>query len=213
MCHYHAFMQGRVLHRDLSENNLMFDHTDGDIIKGILNDWDMASYVDENDEIQLSTATHRTGTVPFMARDLLVAGDPPPHLYRHDLESFFYILVWAALHYDFTKKKRSRVKEVVQAWNNNKFDIARSLKRLFILDITQRDEVLLSARSGCMSLIPWIHSLWGIFNQGTVALNTGGDKKTLGGCVTFETFMKALGREPRFKEIPQVPSNKHATSP
>ena len=26
--------------------------------------------------------------------------NPPPHLYRHDLESFFFMLVWAAIHYD-----------------------------------------------------------------------------------------------------------------
>ncbi|KAG5638556.1 hypothetical protein H0H81_011902 [Sphagnurus paluster] len=206
-CHYHAFMEGRVLHRDLSENNLMFDRTEDDIVKGILNDWDMASYVDDNDEIQLSTATHRTGTVPFMARDLLVTENPPPHLYRHDLESFFYILVWAALHYDFTKKKRSRVKEVVEAWNDNMFRNAQNAKGVFFLDKGSRDFVLERVKSGSISLLPWIHSLWTIFNQGIAAVNSGGDKKTMGGLVTFETFMKALGREPRFKVTPEAPSN------
>ncbi|KAF5383649.1 hypothetical protein D9615_003848 [Tricholomella constricta] len=102
-CHYHAYTDAKVLHRDLSENNLMFKRTDDTSdgkVKGILNDWDMASDVEANDEILPSTATHRIGTIPFMAIDLLVVNKrPPPHLYRHDLESFFYILVWAASGY------------------------------------------------------------------------------------------------------------------
>ena len=36
--HYHAYTTGKVLHRDLSENNLMFSR-DGSSIKGILNDY------------------------------------------------------------------------------------------------------------------------------------------------------------------------------
>lgn len=36
----------------------------------------------------------RTGTGPFIAEDLLVFKNPPQHLYRHDLESFFWVLVW-----------------------------------------------------------------------------------------------------------------------
>ncbi|KAF8156125.1 hypothetical protein B0H34DRAFT_618675, partial [Crassisporium funariophilum] len=89
--HYHAYVDAKVLH---SENNLMFKRGDAGTVKGILNDWDMASYVEANNEIPLSTATHRTGTIPFMACDLLADDDPPPHLFRHDLESFYYILVW-----------------------------------------------------------------------------------------------------------------------
>ncbi|KAH8091059.1 hypothetical protein BXZ70DRAFT_954158 [Cristinia sonorae] len=36
----------------------------------------------------------RTGTGPFMALDLLLYSCTPRHLYRHDLESFFWVLVW-----------------------------------------------------------------------------------------------------------------------
>ncbi|KAG6825926.1 hypothetical protein H0H93_016962, partial [Arthromyces matolae] len=91
-CHYYAYKDGKVLHRDLSENNLMFKYTVKGKVRGVLNDWDMASYLEENGEIEYSDATRRTGTIPFMACDLLVDHEPPPHLYRHDLESFFYIL-------------------------------------------------------------------------------------------------------------------------
>lgn len=47
---------------------------------------------------------HRAWTLPFMATDLSVT-PTPAHRYRHDLESFFYILIWAAVHYDLKKKE------------------------------------------------------------------------------------------------------------
>ncbi|KAH8091038.1 hypothetical protein BXZ70DRAFT_1079887 [Cristinia sonorae] len=37
---------------------------------------------------------YRTGTGPFIALDILLYKKAPVHLYRHDLESFFWVLVW-----------------------------------------------------------------------------------------------------------------------
>ncbi|THH16567.1 hypothetical protein EUX98_g9284 [Antrodiella citrinella] len=37
---------------------------------------------------------YRTGTGPFMSLDLLLYFHVPLHSYRHDLESFFFVLVW-----------------------------------------------------------------------------------------------------------------------
>jgi len=96
-----------VLHHDLSENNLI-KLGEGDVVKDILNDCHMVSHVEANNEIQLSTATHRTGTIPFMAQDLLVDSDPPPHLYRHDLESFFTSLF--GRHFTMTSQKRNDIR-------------------------------------------------------------------------------------------------------
>jgi hypothetical protein len=199
--HYHAYADAQVLHRDLSENNLMFKQGEGSAITGILNDWDMASYVEDNDEIKLSTATHRTGTIPFMARDLLV-DTPPPHLYRHDLESFFYILVWAALHYDFASKERLPTLPLMQRWDDNALDIALDSKYRFITDDLKRDQVFLYVRPECQALLPWMTSLWTLFQDGQWALQRNRNKpgwnhRTLGGHLTFETYMQALGRTPR----------------
>ncbi|CCM01670.1 uncharacterized protein FIBRA_03733 [Fibroporia radiculosa] len=40
---------------------------------------------------------YRTGTGPFMALDLLIPGRVPYHRYRHDLESFFFVLVYVCI--------------------------------------------------------------------------------------------------------------------
>ena len=55
--HYQAYTVGKVLHRDLSENNLMFKRKDGEV-KGIVNDWDMASILNDAGEVLTSAAKH-----------------------------------------------------------------------------------------------------------------------------------------------------------
>ncbi|KAF8074630.1 hypothetical protein FPV67DRAFT_1474267 [Lyophyllum atratum] len=201
-CHYHAYEEGRVLHRDLSENNLMFKVDKDSTVKGILNDWDMASYVEDNDEIKLSTATHRTGTIPFMARDLLTDAGiaPPAHLYRHDLESFYYILLWAAIHYDFARKKKLDRIEELNTWDALDFRSMRGNKNSFITTRSERDLVFDFIRPDCDGLRPWLESIGKLFHQAHLAKEAdlpGWDTKTLGGHITFNNFMGALGRTPR----------------
>ncbi|KAF5383837.1 hypothetical protein D9615_003854 [Tricholomella constricta] len=209
--HYHAFANSKVLHRVLSANNLRFrctDNTSGKA-KGILTDWDMASDVKANDDILPSTATHRTGTIPFMAIDLLIVNKrPPPHLFRHDLESFFYILVWAAFYYDFDKKERRETKPLPQLeeeWNNADLKGCANSKKGFLTDPDARNELFALVPLEGQSLLPWMNSVWLLFwkarySRGTHVLMTpeaGWDDKTSGGVLTFENFMEALGRKPR----------------
>ena len=98
---------------------------------------DMATYLDATDEVPTSTARHRAGTIPFMARDLLV-DEPPVHLYRHDLESpnrsdislkpFFHILVWASVHFDIRNKTSLSTHTALKRWDDDSLDDARSAK-------------------------------------------------------------------------------------
>lgn len=197
--HYHAYTTGKVLHRDLSENNLMFDQ-EGDKVRGILNDWDMASLLDDAGEAPISTARHRTGTIPFMATDLLHP-NPPTHLYRHDLESFFYILVWAAMNYDLPHKKRCIIQKDIADWDSDLSHSAKS-KHFFI---TGDDTMLAQARPEFEDLTKdWIQPLLELFYLGRtarklpkLALTQPYDDTTYGGHVTFHKFMDALGRTPR----------------
>ncbi|KAG2352318.1 hypothetical protein BDR07DRAFT_1204184, partial [Suillus spraguei] len=60
---------------------------------GVLNDYDLSSLIDD----QGPRGNERTGTVPFMALDLLSAKaqrGEVKHLCRHDLESFMWVFIW-----------------------------------------------------------------------------------------------------------------------
>ncbi|KAG0706458.1 hypothetical protein DFH29DRAFT_1022318 [Suillus ampliporus] len=97
LCHL-ALWKGGVLHRDVSPGNMMYYRTKEGVLMGVLNDYDLSS---------LATAfgpqgNERTGTVPFMALDLLTPEGQQgnvKHLYRHDLESFVWVLAWVSLRY------------------------------------------------------------------------------------------------------------------
>ncbi len=76
------------MHRDISENNIILtDPATADGFKGVLIDLDLA----KEEGTGPSGTRHRTGTMEFMAIEVLLEIS---HTYRHDLESFFYVLVW-----------------------------------------------------------------------------------------------------------------------
>ena len=64
---------------------------------GVLNDYDLSSLK------HAPTGRERTGTVPFMAMELLTTKaltGKVEHLYRHDAESFIWVLTFASLRYE-----------------------------------------------------------------------------------------------------------------
>ena len=82
------FTNGDILHRDISENNVIItDPSEANGFTGMLIDLDLAKVVGS----ERSGARHQTGTVEFMAIQVL---QKAAHTYRHDLESFFYVLLW-----------------------------------------------------------------------------------------------------------------------
>ncbi|KAJ3860477.1 protein kinase [Lentinula novae-zelandiae] len=92
--HQWLYECGGILHRDLSSGNIMFRRKDGKIY-GVLNDFDLSSRVEDVDNGDI-----RTGTRPFMSLDLLNSYWEGGHLYRHDLESLFYIILCLACRYE-----------------------------------------------------------------------------------------------------------------
>ncbi|KAK7029725.1 hypothetical protein R3P38DRAFT_2930577, partial [Favolaschia claudopus] len=87
-CYRWLYEKAHIMHQDSSVANLMFHGVDGKMY-GVLNDFDHALDFGKK---SVSASKQRTGTKPFMAIDLLVL--EPEHLYRHDLESFLYVLVF-----------------------------------------------------------------------------------------------------------------------
>ncbi|KJZ68666.1 hypothetical protein HIM_11938 [Hirsutella minnesotensis 3608] len=95
--HPSLYMNGNILHRDISSNNIIITEPEmADGFNGMLIDLDLAKVRDSGP----SGARHQTGTMQFMAVEVLRKAD---HTYRHDLESFFYVLLWMC---------------VCQSWNN-----------------------------------------------------------------------------------------------
>ncbi|KAG2340740.1 hypothetical protein BDR05DRAFT_966616 [Suillus weaverae] len=96
LCHLTLWKEG-VYHRDVSPGNLMWYWKDGKRM-GVLNDYDLSSLAN----VQGPQGNERTGTVPFMARELLTEDGQRgkvKHLYRHDLESFMWVFAWISLRY------------------------------------------------------------------------------------------------------------------
>ena len=59
---------------------------------GVLTDYDLSSWKKDLEGDYTKTSQQRTGTPPYMAQELL-KGTSTTHLYRHDLESLFYIML------------------------------------------------------------------------------------------------------------------------
>ena len=86
--HQSLYVAGNILHRDISSNNIIITKPEtAEGFKGMLIDLDLAKVRDSGP----SGARHQTGTMQFMAIEVLRTAD---HTYRHDLESFFYVLLW-----------------------------------------------------------------------------------------------------------------------
>ncbi|KAJ7165000.1 hypothetical protein C8R46DRAFT_1097851 [Mycena filopes] len=73
---------------------------DSVIHRGLLIDLDYALVLNTDGSRGPTATGHRTGTLPFMAVDVLVfGGELPEHEPHHDLESLLYVLLWVCVHY------------------------------------------------------------------------------------------------------------------
>ena len=66
---------------------------------GVLTDYDLSSWTASLTTDYTRTSNQRTGTPPFMAHGLL-DGTDTLHMYRHDVESLFYVILILATHYE-----------------------------------------------------------------------------------------------------------------
>ena len=86
--HRSLYLEGSILHRDISENNIIITNPkQANGFTGMLIDADLAKIVGGG----RTGARHQRGTMEFMAIEVL---RKVAHTYRHDLESFFYVLLW-----------------------------------------------------------------------------------------------------------------------
>jgi hypothetical protein len=90
-------------------------------VYGVLTDFDLASRTVLMDDDYTRTSQQRTGTPPFMAVGLL-NGTDPLHLYRHDMESLFYIMLILATHYEIQAPKKGEVGGVLMRQGKRPFE-------------------------------------------------------------------------------------------
>jgi serine/threonine protein kinase len=148
--HHRLWVNG-IHHGDISPENLMYGvsaETNDPV--GILNDFDLATWVDHS-----TTNNNRTGTLPFMAIDLLDGEleDRIPQLYRHDLESFSWVLAYITVadrEYRVNIEDKTCTIELspsrgVCAWFTNNTEQDRHVhvmfKRLFYKDYGMRSRI------------------------------------------------------------------------
>ncbi|TEB27493.1 hypothetical protein FA13DRAFT_1794664 [Coprinellus micaceus] len=191
-CLYLVRKLGKVLHRDLSEGNRMILKLADGRVNGVLNDWDMARFVDADDSNMELDNEPRIGTPPFMAHDHLRM-QCVPHYFRHDLEPFFYILVWAALHYNLKEGTRDRQPHpVVAGWMGSRDENRSSKLFLLMYDTDLVEEASATVKPEFAGVLTeWIGPLQFLF----------------AGDLTFKKFMAALNVTPRTWGIPNFLDN------
>ena len=126
--HRSLYTKGKILHRDISENNIIITNPkEADGFTGMLIDEDLAKETGSG----RSGARHQTGTMEFMAIQAL---QRIAHTYRHDLESFFYVLLWMCARRiwerEFKCKPEDRPKRnILTKWYTGSFDDIADAKK------------------------------------------------------------------------------------
>lgn len=123
-----------ILHRDISFNNIMVMLLGSGTPRFILNDFDLATRVTPTGEPAGGpTSRHRTGTLPFMALDILTGlfqehelGQKPIdnsayHRLRYDYESLLYVALWCCFTCEKTPQKAGLVDAQVACWERGTY--------------------------------------------------------------------------------------------
>ncbi|KNZ77510.1 hypothetical protein J132_05258 [Termitomyces sp. J132] len=100
--HGTAATEAKVLHRDISNGNIMFKrHADG-TVQGYLIDWDLSLDLTLASDQSAEAQPERTGTWQFLAIRLVQPNETGKPLIQDridDVESFYHVFLWMALRY------------------------------------------------------------------------------------------------------------------
>ncbi|KAI0791904.1 hypothetical protein C8Q75DRAFT_60315 [Abortiporus biennis] len=143
----------------------------------ILNDFDLAMFINrDGSPASDKSSTHRTGTLPFMACDIL-KNTEKPHYLRHDLESTVYMAWWIAINYPFDSNGQpQKKKDILLRWEKGTFGSISKFKHSFLTDTNEHKEFLLAVSSDFKKYGTWLAAFRNIFHKGYAAeINAGGD--------------------------------------
>ncbi|KAF8870808.1 hypothetical protein CPB85DRAFT_1353643 [Mucidula mucida] len=214
----------RILHRDISINNIMFRVDEHGNYFGVLNDFDLASLRADLDS-RTPISMRRTGTPPFMAMDLqnpYTQNVDVKHLYRHDLESLFYVILMFVVRHKVktppTDDEHARLQlddhPALECW----FDPTKSwgdlqaIKITFFLKFSEHIKKMIKPDFKAFeNWVLWLrrlislglaakreaeHAKSALFGDGPDAPPTSPPRdyceETLGDCITYKTFGRAM---------------------
>ena len=183
-----------ILHRDISANNVMYDPNEPE--SGYLVDLDRAERVMD---VETKTKFARepcppVGTKAFLSIDLCT-DEPVLHLYRHDLESLFYVLAWIGTRYDDGKRNNSNA---FAEWESGEWETIKKQKRALFSSGYEYPEDTQS-----WMVDNWLIPLGELFGKGYAARDqalaegtlTDFDDETLGGHITYQAFYSIIRRD------------------
>ncbi|KAH9950028.1 hypothetical protein B0H21DRAFT_20811 [Amylocystis lapponica] len=173
----------------------------------------------------------RTGTGPFIALDILLQKEPPLHRYRHELESFFFVLAYVCAVFNPVTHRFGRLR----AWEQGTLDDIAMSKMAFLAG--GGDFFLWTFNDSHQvysSLITeWVKPLWRLFSRATLKrievvslLGERNDEASMGRdhkvakldaeiaplvaewrkMITYDAFMDCLQLPPHLPTDPQCPS-------
>ena len=195
-------------------NNIMYRVTEeekGGIterkVYGVLTDYDLSSWTETLNHGYTRTSQQRTGTPPFMAHELL-KGTSSLHLYRHDVESLFYVMLLMSARHTIPMgaeeprvvMRRSRGLPYRDWFNEQRYYTLGSLKGTLLSDMKE-----LELSPVFEDFRPWLVDLQYRFSVGfklkptpvnprlpvwlTIPAGVEFDDETLGGHVNYVTIM------------------------
>ena len=146
---YELYTKLRLLHCNISSENLMFDPEER---CGILNDFGMAKFLHQEPYIK-----HRTRALPFVALDLLEDWRDT-HRFRHDLESYLCVVMFVALRYEYGEEK---YKGTLKEWLYKSPNLVATMKG-FLFDHEKLMNALPWNRSTTYRTIheSWVYPIW-----------------------------------------------------
>ena len=178
---------------------------------GVLTDYDLSSWTEHLKTDNTRTSQHRTGTPPYMAFELL-DGTNPTHLYRHDVESLFYVMLVMCCRNAFGCAKDDAtvfLHRPFEGWfGEQSYRTLANSKARFFLSIQA-----FHLPSIFKDIYPWLDDLQFQFSDGFEAkgiyvkeqrrrkrlgIPTGGihqfDEETLGGHISYSSFIEPVRR-------------------
>ena len=186
--HRELYVKTGILHHDISLANLMVRSDDH--ATGVLIDLDIAVQITDGNR-NLPFRPVPAGTIPFRAVDLLHDGPATTLFYRHDLESFFYVLVWILT---YSGAGFSIKRHTLDTWHRGDWMRLNSGKRAFM----STDLLLPEGPLTGIWLIPLQKMFYEGFKAESRAMSPPNfeilDRETLGGHITYVRFIDIITR-------------------